>query len=355
MIKNPASASQRGDNNTEAPECYSPQASSAIPLYKVRDWDAHFENSKSRERDRCSWCPIPNKQDGLGYGLLLAMENGAALYGAFVAVILTASKQRKPRLGYLTDTGRPNGNPLTARQLSVKTKIPADTIEAMLSAVSSSEIDWVERVTQVPAECPDGARQVPAECLGREGKEGKAGKGIPPGEPGESVDPSGSGSSSGKREKASEKKIHPEAKSVLQVFRSVTSRDFRDTDTNLALISARLSEPGVTVEGVGKMIKRQMDEWRGTQFEQYVCPDSLFSKRGFNKHYPNRDLDVRRSDGPPSMIQPSVSRSSSGRPDRNAGTLNAGTAEQYDLSKIEANRKMQNSNNGLPPQSARTI
>src|SRR4029079_14917303 len=101
-----------------------------------------------------------------------------------------ASKQRKPRLGYLTDTGRPNGNPLTARQLSVKTKIPADTIEAMLSAVSSSEIDWVERVKQVPAECPDGARQVPAECLGREGKAGKAGKGIPPGEPGESVDPS---------------------------------------------------------------------------------------------------------------------------------------------------------------------
>lgn len=129
--------------------------------YRIRDWNVHFENNKSRERDACSWCPIPNKQDGLGYGRLISMKNGVAMYGAFVAVTLAASKQDRPRDGYLTDSGRADGIPLTAADLAIMTKVPKSIINRMLVAVTSEGIGWVETYTptarQVPVDCPPTA------------------------------------------------------------------------------------------------------------------------------------------------------------------------------------------------------
>lgn len=151
-------------------------------IYRIKDWNEHFENNKSREREKCSFCCVPNKQDGLGYGSLLAMENGEALYGAFVAVVLIASKQKKSngkgRSGWLTDTGLPDGCPLSARQMSVKCRFSAVTIQKMLDAVSSNEIGWIERIdksaSQVPAECPSSALE------GKEMKGKKEGEEVPP-------------------------------------------------------------------------------------------------------------------------------------------------------------------------------
>ena len=145
--------------------------------YRIKNWDQHFENNKSRERDACSWCAIPNKQDGLGYGRLLRRKNGAALYGAFVAVVLSASKQKRPRDGHLTDTGRADGCPYSADDLSVKTQVPVSIISEMLDVVSDASIGWIETyddsALEVPAECPPSA----LEGKGREEKEEK-GNGV---------------------------------------------------------------------------------------------------------------------------------------------------------------------------------
>lgn len=150
-----------------------------MKAYRIKDWNLHFENSKSRERDLCSWCPMPNKQDGLGYGRLLSMKDGAAMYGAFIAVVLVASKQRKPRDGHLTDTGRADGCPLTADDLSIMSKVPAVAIDKMLEAVSCATIGWIEcyesgytSARQVPAKCP------PATPLLKEGNEGNERKEV---------------------------------------------------------------------------------------------------------------------------------------------------------------------------------
>lgn len=114
-----------------------------MTLYQIEDWDVNFENAGSRGVERCSWCPVPNKQDGLGYTLLTQGRNGAARYGAFVAILMVASKQKKPREGWLTDNGRSSGRPLSAYQLSLKTKLPERIIEETLLRVSQSDIGWI--------------------------------------------------------------------------------------------------------------------------------------------------------------------------------------------------------------------
>ena len=148
-----------------------------MTLYQIKDWNEHFENNKSREREKCSFCCVPNKQDGLGYGSLLSMPDGEAMYGAFVAVVLVCSKH-KQRKGWITDNGMHDGCPLTARQLSVKCRFSAETIQKMLDVISSNEVGWIVRIEKnadaLPAECQ------PTALEGNEGKGKKEGKEFPP-------------------------------------------------------------------------------------------------------------------------------------------------------------------------------
>jgi uncharacterized phage protein (TIGR02220 family) len=64
---------------------------------------------------------------------------------------------------------------------------------------------------------------------------------------------------------------------------------FRENDTNIELVQARLSEPGVTVEDCKKVIDRQCAEWLGTEMEKYLQPSTLFRKSKFENYYAQRD------------------------------------------------------------------
>jgi len=62
-------------------------------LYRIRDWDKHFENASSRKLKRLDWVAIPNKTDGEGYCALVDHPNAAAHLGAWYAIVEAASKQ----------------------------------------------------------------------------------------------------------------------------------------------------------------------------------------------------------------------------------------------------------------------
>lgn len=86
------------------------------------------------------------------------------MYGAFVATVLVCSKQRRPRLGWLTADGSPNGQPLSARQLQTKTQMPEKLIQGMLDAVSDSTIGWISFLDgEVPSKCLPSAADVSPE------------------------------------------------------------------------------------------------------------------------------------------------------------------------------------------------
>lgn len=118
-----------------------------MPTYRIKDWDEIYENAGSRKVQSTAWVPIPNKQDGLGYATLLLYKNGEAMYGAFVAAVLKASKLPRDavdRHGWLTDDGKPKGRPLSCGQLALTTHFNEETVKEMLEACSSEEIDWIE-------------------------------------------------------------------------------------------------------------------------------------------------------------------------------------------------------------------
>lgn len=86
----------------------------------------------------------------------------------------------------------------------------------------------------------------------------------------------------------------PDARAVLHILNEIAGRSFRETDANLKLIKMRLKEPGVEVEGIRKMIKRQLDMWRGTEFERFLRPETLFNATKFSGYYDDREQPVKR-------------------------------------------------------------
>ena len=112
-------------------------------VYQIVDWEKHYENAKSKHIDHKTFSCTPNKQDGLGYQLLLKEFNGTALYGAFISVTLIQSKHTKPRKGWLTVDGKRDSRPLTAKDISIKTHIPTKIIQRMLDACCDARIGWI--------------------------------------------------------------------------------------------------------------------------------------------------------------------------------------------------------------------
>lgn len=86
---------------------------------------------------------------------------------------------------------------------------------------------------------------------------------------------------------------HKDSRTALHLLNEASSRNFRERDTNLSVISARLKEPGVELDGVKRMIHRQAKLWRGTKMEEYLTPATLFGKTNFDKYYAANELQIQ--------------------------------------------------------------
>lgn len=122
--------------------------------YQIVDWTRHYENSKSRERDRCSFICVPNKQNGLGLARLLMHEGGLTAYGLFHLIAGLASQQSRPREGWMTDNGKETGAPWTLEGMAVRWRLNESEIEKGLGVLCSPSVGWIK--------CPPGTRPVPA-------------------------------------------------------------------------------------------------------------------------------------------------------------------------------------------------
>lgn len=145
-------------------------------LYKIRNWNSIYENNRTRELKKLDWFPMPNKQDGDGYTLIMAEKDGAAIFGAWVACAQIASRC-DPRGTLLRDGSKPHDSV----SLSRMSRVSEPVIKKMLDICSSPEVNWLESSELGEEETnPASEREIPAsECLegkGREGKEEKVEK-----------------------------------------------------------------------------------------------------------------------------------------------------------------------------------
>ena len=108
------------------------------PTYSIVKWGDLYENNRTRELANLRWVPIPNSHDSDGYNELVDRKNGAALFGAWIAIVQLASRCKVR--GTLT---RDNGEPHDARSIARITRISQQCVEDALG-VCLSECKWLE-------------------------------------------------------------------------------------------------------------------------------------------------------------------------------------------------------------------
>jgi hypothetical protein len=132
-----------------------------MPLYQIKDWDAHFENDRSRNRIQCSFVCVPNKQHGMGFCRIMAEPDGAAIYGVWHCIVGACSQQRK-RNGWLTPDGDKAVSGWGVEDLALKFRRPENEIARALEVLCSEKVGWIidhENTTshrQVTAKSPLG-------------------------------------------------------------------------------------------------------------------------------------------------------------------------------------------------------
>lgn len=96
-------------------------------IYRVAGWNEHFETAKSRTYNQCTNVYVPNKQ-GIGYKRIIAEPDGPAVYGIFMMLVGVLSRQRRPRNGWLTDSGQcPEPSPVIQHRPVNTSRIPQET------------------------------------------------------------------------------------------------------------------------------------------------------------------------------------------------------------------------------------
>lgn len=114
--------------------------------YQVKDWNAYFEGAKSRTYNNKTSCQMPTKH-GLGYKNIVRRKNGAAIFGAWCAMVQVLSRHPKDREGWVTDNGRKDGRPYTAQDLATLTDIPESVFSDMFQVCASYEVSWLKDTT----------------------------------------------------------------------------------------------------------------------------------------------------------------------------------------------------------------
>jgi hypothetical protein len=112
-----------------------------MKVYRVKGWRDYFENNRTRTMDVMRWVPIPNKHDGDGYTEMVDGPDGAAIYGAWVALVQVASKCH-PRGTLLRD----NKTPHTPESIARVTRLPVKSIEKVIQKAASGSVGWLEVV-----------------------------------------------------------------------------------------------------------------------------------------------------------------------------------------------------------------
>jgi hypothetical protein len=116
-----------------------PDAAFTRPLYRIRDWMEHFEDSGTRKLGRLRFVLVPNKHDGKGFARLTARPEPEQLFTAFILLLEIASKS--PARGYLAD----EEGPFTADDCAVMTRMPARGFDRAFDELPGGAIGWLDK------------------------------------------------------------------------------------------------------------------------------------------------------------------------------------------------------------------
>lgn len=116
-----------------------------MKCYRVKSWDAVFEDRRTREVKKMEYCFLPIAEDGEGFRTLMQTNEGITAYGVFIALVRIAG--RCPERGVFAD----ERGPLTTDRMAIRTGMPKQVVADAVKLLESPEVGWLETF-----ECENG-------------------------------------------------------------------------------------------------------------------------------------------------------------------------------------------------------
>ena len=82
------------------------------------------------------------------------------------------------------------------------------------------------------------------------------------------------------------------AKGIINHLNTKAGRKFSHTPENLKMVEHVLAQVSDDADGLKKMIDRQVERWKGSEYEEYLQPSTLFAKTKWRERYEKRDLPI---------------------------------------------------------------
>ncbi len=134
-------------------------------MYRIKNWNDFYENSRSRKVKDLAWVPIPNRHDGESYARLMMHKDAPVIFTVWVLLLQVASRCQNRGI-LMTSSGIAH----TPETLSIKTRAKVDWFEKSLPFLV--QIGWLEH------ECHDGTMTIPGNWYDSAEERKKEGNGI---------------------------------------------------------------------------------------------------------------------------------------------------------------------------------
>jgi len=109
-------------------------------IYRIKDWNEHFEVAQGRICAKMTWVAFPNRHDGKGFRRIARHPRSIELFTAWVLIVQVASKQKTR--GLLAD----EAGALTPEDLADSTLYPEEIFKLAFDVLSQTKIGWLEKV-----------------------------------------------------------------------------------------------------------------------------------------------------------------------------------------------------------------
>lgn len=107
-------------------------------IYRIKDWNKHFEKADSRRVISPQWVPMPVRQDGSGFRKVAGHDRAPELFAAWVLIVEVAAKM--PVRGTLEK----DGQAVTPKCLALRTGFPQTIFELAFRELVKPAIGWLE-------------------------------------------------------------------------------------------------------------------------------------------------------------------------------------------------------------------
>lgn len=144
-------------------------------MYAIKDWNAVFENNKSRTMDVPSYVNWPVRRNSEAFAVLMQDSGGMIAFGLFGALVQWVGA--RPRAARMTGILADEKGALTPERMAVRMGAPRRIVRAAWERLVS--VGWLVAVNEtdaarpssdgeVSAKCPPSDRDVTPKCYGTE-------------------------------------------------------------------------------------------------------------------------------------------------------------------------------------------